>query len=185
MTLFQAFNFCCIFWRVIWKINWNKSVRECLKLSSSVCMEELRKSKTIQEIRCSDHGFEPGTSQLLCRRADWCGKKCRDDVTKNGSESILKRWDGRRIYELIFKRIGLSLRAFRDSQRVPFRISAICIISVREGEGWGRERELRNKEWEGAQLQHAASCWLVSQAPGCRIFSSRKQTNSRTDTAHC
>jgi hypothetical protein len=59
---------------------------------------------------------------------------------KNGSESILKHWDGGRIYELIFKRIGLSQRAFRDCQRVPFRISAICIISVREGEG-GTEKE--------------------------------------------
>jgi len=37
-------------------------------------MEELRKSKKIQENRCSDIGFEPGTSQLLRRQADWWGK---------------------------------------------------------------------------------------------------------------
>jgi hypothetical protein len=69
------------------------------------------------------------------------GQKCRDDVMNNGSESILEHWKGGRIYELIFKRIGPSLLAFRDYQRVPFRISAICIISVREGEG-GRKRDV-------------------------------------------
>lgn len=67
------------------------------------------------------------------------GKKCHDDVTKNGSENILKHWDGGRIDELIFKMIGLSLRAFRDCQPVSFRTSAICIISVREGEGRGEK----------------------------------------------
>lgn len=59
---------------------------------------------------------------------------------KNDCESMLIHWDGGRIYELIFKRIGLSLRAFQVCQRVPLRISAICIISVREGEERGERK---------------------------------------------
>ena len=85
-------------------------------------------------IRTSDLPATVQTSWLL----GVGGGEWRDDVIKNDSENILIRWDGGRIYELIFKRVGLSPRALQDCQRVTFRISAICIISVREGEGGWR-----------------------------------------------
>jgi len=66
---------------------------------------------------------------------------------KNSSESILKHWDGGRIYELISRLPACTVSNIRDMYNQCQR--------GRRGEG---EREMRNKEGEGAQLQHAASC---------------------------